>query len=139
MKIFLRLVGFCTRVFSFLVGLALAAISLPIAVLAAAVPQGEPSTPGWELIALVIAGAVAVCSGFILFGIGWPARMARLGYRGATFLFLLAPLTAGMAVMLAGPTQLAPREPAIALIVFTGWLLLLCLKPGVLNPGTENR
>lgn len=139
MDIFLRLVGFGTRFFSFLVGLALAALALPIAVLAAAVPQGEPSTPGLELIALVVGGAVAVCSGFIMFGVGWPTRMARLGYRGATFLFLLAPLTAGVALMLAGPTQFAPRGPAIALIVFTGWLLLLCLKPGVLNPGTENR
>lgn len=133
MNTLLGLVGFGTRLFSFLVGLALAAISLPIAVLAAAIPQGEPAMPGWELIAFVVAAAVAVCSGFIMFGVGWPARMANPRYRGVTFLFLLIPLAAGVALILASHTQFPPKNVAAALIVFTGWLLLLCLKPGLLE------
>lgn len=133
MKTFLHLVGFGTRLFSFLMGLALAAISLPIAVLAAAIPQSEPAMPGWELMAVVVAGSVAVCSGFIMFGVGWPARMANPRYRGVTFLFLLIPLVAGVAMLLASHIQFPPKNLATALIVFTGWLLLLCLKPGLLE------
>ena len=137
MKTFLRLVGLVTRLFSFLLGLALAAISVPIAVLAAAVPQGEILTPGTELITLVIGGAVAVCSGFIMFGVGWPARMANLRYRGLTFLLLLVPLAAGVALLFASRTQFPPKNLATALIVFTGWLLLLCLKPSLLHAGPK--
>lgn len=131
MKTFLQLVGVGTRLLSFLVGLTLAAISVPIAVLAAAVPQGEPYLLGWELIGFVIAGAFAVCSGFIMFGIGWPARMANLRYRGITFLLLLVPLVSGVALMFASRTQFPPKNLALALIVFTCWLLLLCVQPGL--------
>lgn len=138
MKTFLRVVGFGTRLCSFLIGLALAAISVPVAVLAAAVPQGEPLLPGWELIAFVISGAVAVCSGFIMFGVGWPARMANLRYRGVTFLLLLVPLVAGVALMFVSNVQFPPKNLATALIVFTGWLLLLCLKPGLLHAADQH-
>lgn len=131
MKTFLQLVGFGTRLLSFVVGLTLAAISVPIAVLAAAVPQGEPYLLGWELMGVVIAGALAVCSGFILFGVGWPARMANLPYRGITFLLLLVPLVSGVALLFASHTQFPPKNLALALIIFTCWLLLLCVQPGL--------
>ncbi|HEU4921835.1 MAG TPA: hypothetical protein VFT23_02035, partial [Burkholderiales bacterium] len=85
----------------------------------------------------VIGGAVAVCSGFIMFGVGWPTRMANLRYSAFTFLLLLVPLAAGVTLMLASRVQFPPKELAIALIAFTGWLLVLCAKPGLLHTGTR--
>jgi hypothetical protein len=128
----LRLVQIITRLFSGARGLGLFLMSVSLSLIAAAFPQGEVITPGWQIITFVIGTGALVASGFLMFSLGWPTRFARASFRWTTTLLLLVPLAVGCVLVNATRTQFPPVELAFMLIGFTGWLLLLCVKPALL-------
>ena len=135
MNIFAPVISAFTRLCCALLGFGIPVVSIPLALLASAFPQGEPFTPPWQLAASVIGCACLLASGFAMFAVGWRARFERRAYRGVTFLLLLIPLVVGMELM-ASPVQFPPTHLAIAFSAFTGWLLLLCAWPGLLAAPT---
>jgi len=133
MKITLNFLKNSTRLTGGLIGFGLIVLSLPLTLLAAAFPQGEPFIPAWEIISAVLGAGILLGTGFIMFSLGWPKRFASLTFRYTTFIFLLCPFVVGCILIRASRTQFPPVELAIALVTFTLWLLLLCIKPNLLK------
>ena len=133
MKIALNFLKNGTRLAGGLMGFGLIILSLPFSLLAAAFPQGEPFIPAWEIISAVLGAAILLGTGFIMFSLGWPKRFVSLTFKYATFIFLLCPLVVGCILIHASRVQFPPIELAIVLVTFTLWLLLLCIKPCLLE------
>jgi hypothetical protein len=133
MKVFASVVGLFTRLSCLLLGFGIPLVSIPLALLAGSVPQGEPFTPAWQLALFVIGCAGLIGAGFAMFAVGWGARFDRPLYRGVTFMLLLIPFALGWELM-GSPVQFPLAQLAVALTVFTGWVLLLCVRPALLAP-----
>jgi len=140
MKRIAKLVDFATWLGCATVAIWLPVISIPAAMLAASAPQGEPFIPAWVIMATVFGAALALGAGFAMFALGWrSARMDSRAYRRATMLLLLVPLATGVALALANRMQLPITGFAVALVVFTTWLQVLCVKRAAPQParGTD--
>jgi hypothetical protein len=137
MKTLFDMVAFGTRICCALSALGMVLISFPFAFLASEMPQGGPFIPPLEIILFIIGAAIVLASGFVMFAIGWPARLANLAYRCTTFFLLLLPLAVGVTLLMAARTPIPSRGLPIAIVLFTCWLLLLCVKPALLNPGGQ--
>jgi hypothetical protein len=133
MKIFLAFVRHSTRIICILLGVGLPIVSVPFAFLAAGFPQKEPFMPAWKIVSSVVSIASLLGSGFAMFAIGWRAHFANSVYRRTTFVLLLFPLGTGAILISSSRVQFPPLGLAVTLTVFTGWLLLLCVKPTLLE------
>jgi hypothetical protein len=133
MRIVFSILKKSTRLVGGFIGFGLTILSLPFSLLAAAFPQGEPSMPAWEIIGSVVGIGALFGTGFVMFSLGWPKRFANLNFRCATFLFLLFSLVVGCVLIQASRTQFPPVGLAIVLVAFISWLLLLCIKPNLLE------
>jgi hypothetical protein len=122
-----------TRLVGGLMGFGLIILTLPFSLLAAAFPQGEPFIPAWEIISAILGVAILLGAGFIMFSLGWPKRFVSLAFKYLNFIFLLCPLIAGCILIHASRVQFPPFVLAIAFVSFTLWLLLLCIKPSLLE------
>jgi hypothetical protein len=122
-----------TRLTGGVIGFGLIILSIPFSLLAAAFPQGEPFIPAWEIISAVLGAAILLAAGFIMFSLGWPKRFVSLTFRYATFMLLFCPLVVGCILVHASRAQFPPVELVIVLVAFTSWLLLLCIKPSLLE------
>jgi hypothetical protein len=133
MKIALNYLKNGTRLAGGLLGFGLIILSLPFSLLTASVPQGEPFIPVWQIVRTVLGAAILLATGFIMFSLGWPRRFVSLTFKCATCVFLLCPLVVGCMLIHASRVQFPPVEIAIGLVAFTLWLLLLCIKPTLLE------
>ena len=112
-------------------GLGLPVLSVPASLMAVAVPRSEPLLPGWEMIMFVIAAGLLLGSGFLLFAISHADRYSNPRYQVVTCILLLFPLAGGCVLAATSHLQLFPMALAFALIFFTVWLQLLCIRPFV--------
>jgi hypothetical protein len=89
--------------------------SLPLALLAAATPQGEPFTPAWQIILFVIGAATLLASGFLYVGLLGERMRSAVRHRAAAGVLLALPIAAGAVLLLTkGHPEMRP----------TGWFFL---------------
>jgi len=125
MKTIFRSVMLMTRFACLLVGTSVVLVSLPVGLLAAAAPQGEPMTPGWQIILGVVALAVLLASGFLMFAFVGTAPMS-IAFQIVNAMLLLLPLGSGLLLILSTRLQIPTPGLAYAMTAASIWVLFLC-------------
>jgi hypothetical protein len=75
-------------------------VSIAVALLASGMPQGEPITPWWEIISIVVGVATVLSSGFIYSGLLGERGHSATMHRFAAAVLLAVPIILGAFLVL---------------------------------------